>query len=522
MSDLVIFFYYFAKKIMLKTKFILLILDGWGIGDKSKSDAIYTAGTPNIDKLRASFPNSYLLTSGENVGLPKGQMGNSEVGHLNIGAGRIIYQDFVRINKAIEEHEIDKNETLLKAFQLSVKNNSTFHLIGLVSDGGVHSHQNHLIRLCELAHQNGVKDIAVHVLTDGRDTDPNSGIHYVKEVFERLKPTGAYAATLSGRYYTMDRDKRWERIKQGYDAMVNGIGKKSNNILQAIQESYDEGITDEFIKPVVFFDQTGKPRATIKEGDVVLCFNFRTDRLREITTVLTQKDMPEFGMHTIPLHYFTMTRYDKTFKNIDVLFDNVNINNTLGEIISNMGLKQLRIAETEKYPHVTFFFSGGREEVFKNEKRILVPSPKVATYDLQPEMSAPIVCEKLISEINTQIHDFICVNFANGDMVGHTGVYEAILKAVRVVDECVGKIIKVAQANGYEALIIADHGNADYAINPDGSPNTAHSLNPVPSILVSKQYKTIKPGILADVAPTVLTLMGIDIPNEMTGNVLVE
>lgn len=507
---------------MIRTKFILMILDGWGIGDKSKSDAIYTAGTPNIDKLKAQFPNSYLYTSGENVGLPEGQMGNSEVGHLNIGAGRVIYQDYVRINKAIKEHEIDKNETLLKAFKLAKEKNATFHLIGLVSNGGVHSHHDHLVRLCELAHQNGVKDIAIHFLTDGRDTDPYSGIHFVKEVIERIEPTGAYAATLSGRYYTMDRDKRWERIKQGYDVMVKGIGKKSNNILQAIQESYDEGVTDEFIKPVVLVDESNKPKATIKEGDVVLCFNFRTDRLREITTVLTQKNMPEFEMQIIPLHYFTLTRYDESFKGIEVLFDKVNINNTLGEIISNMGLKQLRIAETEKYPHVTFFFSGGHEEAFKNEKRILIPSPKVATYDLQPEMSAPIVCENLLNEIHAQSNDFICINFANGDMVGHTGVYEAIIKAVRVVDNCVGKIIEAAQTNGYEALIIADHGNADYAINPDGSPNTAHSLNPVPSILISNQYKSIKPGILADVAPTILTVMGIEIPKEMTGKVLVE
>lgn len=507
---------------MPRTKFLLIILDGWGIGDKTKSDAIFTAGTPNIDHLKSRFPNSYLYTSGENVGLPDGQMGNSEVGHLNIGAGRIIYQDFVRINKAIKEHEIENNKTLLNAFQIAKNQHSTFHLIGLVSDGGVHSHLEHLIRLCELANENGINDIAVHFLTDGRDTDPRSGIHYVKQVMERIKPTGAYAATLSGRYYTMDRDKRWERIKLGYDAMVNGIGKKSNNILQAIEESYNEGITDEFIKPVVFVDNNQKPLATIKENDVVLCFNFRTDRLREITTVLTQKDMPEFEMHNIPLHYFTMTRYDESFKGIEVLFDNVYINNTLGEIIANLGLKQLRIAETEKYPHVTFFFSGGREQLFENENRILIPSPKVATYDLQPEMSAPLVCEAVINQLNAQSNDFICLNFANGDMVGHTGVYNAILKAVRVVDDCVGKVIKAALTNGYEALIIADHGNADNAINPDGSPNTAHSLNPVPSILISEYFKTIKPGILADVAPTILTVMGIDIPKDMTGKSLVQ
>ncbi len=505
-----------------RTRFLLMILDGWGIGDKSKADAIYTAGTPNLDALMQTYPHSYLLTSGENVGLPDGQMGNSEVGHLNIGAGRIVYQDYVRINKAIREKTLDSNPVLLEAFKTAKERNATLHLLGLVSDGGVHSHQNHLIRLCELAHEYGVQDIAVHVLTDGRDTDPHSGIQYVAEVIEKISPTGAYIATLSGRYYTMDRDKRWERIKQGYDAMVKGIGKKSTNVLEAIQQSYDEGITDEFIKPVVFVDENDKPKALVKPNDVFLCFNFRTDRLREITTVLTQKDMPEYDMKTISLHYVTMTRYDESFQNIHVLFETENVNNTLGETISNLGLQQLRIAETEKYPHVTFFFSGGREEVFANEHRILIPSPKVATYDLQPEMSAPEVCNTVINEIRTQKHDFICLNFANGDMVGHTGVYEAILKAVRVVDECVGKVIKAALENQYEALIIADHGNADYAINPDGTPNTAHSLNPVPSILVSSHYKTLKPGILSDVAPTILTVMQLPIPQEMSGKILIE
>lgn len=507
---------------MIDTKLLLMILDGWGIGDKSRADAIYTAGTPNIDELKAQYPNSFLLTSGENVGLPDGQMGNSEVGHLNIGAGRIVYQDFVRINKAIREKTLDKNPVLLKAFEIARQNNVTLHFLGLISDGGVHSHQEHLIRLCELAHEHGVKDIAIHALTDGRDTDPHSGLGYLKEVSERIKHTGAYFATLSGRYYTMDRDKRWERIKQGYDAMVNGMGKKATNILQAIQESYDEGITDEFIKPVVFVDKDGNPLAQVKDGDVFICFNFRTDRLREITTVLTQKDMPDFGMHTIPLHYFTMTRYDESFKGIEVLFDTVNVSNTFGEYISTLGLKQLRIAETEKYPHVTFFFSGGREEVFNNEERILIPSPKVPTYDLQPEMSAPLVCEAVINQINTEKYDFICLNFANGDMVGHTGVYEAILKAVRVVDDCVGKVVKAAINHNYEVLIIADHGNADNAINPDGSPNTAHSLNPVPSILVSNRFPKIESGILADVAPTLLTMMGLSIPSEMTGKILIK
>lgn len=506
----------------LKTKFLLIILDGWGIGDKSKSDAIYTAGTPNIELLKQAYPNSYLMTSGENVGLPDGQMGNSEVGHLNIGAGRIVYQDFVRINKAIKEKTINTNPVLLQSFEIAKQRNATFHLIGLVSDGGVHSHLNHLVHLCELAHANGVKDIAIHILTDGRDTDPYSGLGYVKEVLEKIKHTGAYIATLAGRYYTMDRDKRWERVKQGYEAMVHGIGKKSTDVLSAIQESYNEGITDEFIKPVVFVNENGQPKAIVKPNDVFVCFNFRTDRLREITTVLTQNDMPEHNMYKIPLHYYTMTRYDESFKNVNVLFEAENTQHTLGEVIAQFGLSQLRIAETEKYPHVTFFFSGGREEVFENEERILIQSPKVATYDLQPEMSAPLVCSAVIKEIEKQKHDFICLNFANGDMVGHTGVYDAIIKAVRVVDDCVGKVVKSAIINNYEALIISDHGNADYAINPDSSPNTAHSLNPVPSILISKQYKTIKPGILADVAPTILTLMQLPIPNEMTGKILVE
>jgi len=505
-----------------RTKFLLVILDGWGIGDKSRSDAIYTAGTPNIDQLKKEYPHSYLLTCGENVGLPDGQMGNSEVGHLNIGAGRIVYQDFVRINKAIKEKTLDTNPVLLQSFQLAKQKNVTYHLIGLVSDGGVHSHINHLIRLCELANENGVNDIAIHILTDGRDTDPYSGFHYVSELLEKIKHTGAYVATLAGRYYTMDRDKRWERIKQGYDAMVHGIGKKSTDVLKAIKESYNEGITDEFIKPVVFVDENGQPKATVKQGDVFVCFNFRTDRLREITTVLSQKDMPENNMQTIPLHYFTMTRYDESFKNVNVLFETENTNNTLGEVLSRYGLTQLRIAETEKYPHVTFFFSGGREEKFENEERILIPSPKVATYDLQPEMSAPLVCDTVLKELEKQKYDFICLNFANGDMVGHTGVYDAIIKAVRTVDDCVGKVIRTAINNNYEAMIISDHGNADYAINPDGSPNTAHSLNPVPSILISKQYKKILPGILADVAPTILTLMELPIPTEMNGKILIE
>lgn len=500
---------------------MLIILDGWGIGDKSHSDAIYTANTPNLDKLNSEYPHSQLLTCGEDVGLPDGQMGNSEVGHLNIGSGRVVYQELVRINKAIREKTIDKNAILLKAFEIAKKNKSNLHFLGLIGDGGVHSHTNHLVRLCELANENNVKNVFIHVLTDGRDTDPHSGIEFIKELQEKTKNTNAIIASLVGRYYTMDRDKRWERIKVGYDLMINGIGKQSTNIINSIQESYNDGITDEFIKPIVIVDENKNPVGLVKPNDVFICFNFRSDRLREITTVLSQKNMPENGMKTIPLEYFTMTRYDESFKNVNILFDAVNIKNTIGETISKLGLHQLRIAETEKYPHVTFFFSGGREDVFENEKRIMIPSPKVATYDLQPEMSALIVCDALIAELNKKEHDFICLNFANGDMVGHTGFYEAILKAVETIDNCVGEVVKTAIKNNYELMIIADHGNADYAINPDGTPNTAHSLNPVPCLLISKRYNKIENGILADVAPTILKIMGIEIPKEMTGKTLV-
>ncbi len=500
---------------------MLIILDGWGIGDKSHSDAIYTANTPNLDKLNSEYPHSQLLTCGEDVGLPDGQMGNSEVGHLNIGAGRVVYQELVRINKAIREKTIDNNAMLLKAFKSAKERNSNLHLIGLVSDGGVHSHINHLVRLCELAKENKVKNVFIHVLTDGRDTDPHSGIEFIKELQEKTKNTTAKIASLVGRYYTMDRDKRWERVKVGYDLMVNGIGKKTSNIINAIQESYNEGVTDEFIKPIVVVGETQKPIGLVKPNDVFLCFNFRTDRLREITIALTQKDMPESGMKTIPLEYYTMTRYDESFKNINILFDADNVQNTLGEVISRLGLHQLRIAETEKYPHVTFFFSGGREDVFENEKRIMIPSPKVATYDLQPEMSAPIVRDAVIAELNKKEHDFICLNFANGDMVGHTGFYDSILKAIETIDSCVGDVVNTAIKNNYELIIMADHGNADYAVNHDGTPNTAHSLNPVPCILISKRFNKIDDGILADVAPTILKIMGIEIPKEMTGKILV-
>ena len=506
----------------LENRVLLMILDGWGIGDKSKSDAIFQGNTPNIDKLKEKYPNSQLLTSGENVGLPAGQMGNSEVGHLNIGAGRVVYQDLVKINKAIEDNSISENKVLVEAFNYAKKNNRSVHFLGLVSDGGVHSLSKHLYKLCDLTKDYDLKKVFIHALTDGRDTDPKSGYGFIEELENHLQKSNGEIASICGRYYTMDRDKRWERVKIGYDVLVSGIAKKTDNVLKAVKESYDDGITDEFIKPIVKVDNNGNPIGLINENDVVICFNYRTDRLREITIALTQRDMPEYEMNTIPLHYLTMTTYDESFKNINAIYTKENVKNTLAEIISNMGKKQIRIAETEKYAHVTFFFSGGRESKFKNEKRILIPSPKVATYDLQPEMSALLVKEEIVAELNKQETDFICLNFANGDMVGHTGIYSSILKAVETVDKCVGEVVETATKNNYTSIIIADHGNSDFAINPNGSPNTAHSLNPVPCILVSDNYKKINNGILADIAPTILKIMGIEIPKEMTGNVLVE
>ena len=506
---------------MQNKKVILIILDGWGIGDGSKGDVISQGNTPYIDYLKKNYPNSQLLTCSENVGLPEGQMGNSEVGHLNIGAGRIIYQYLVKINNAVKDNSIAKNRQIINAFDYAKKNNKSVHFIGLVSNGGVHSSDKHLFKLCDITKDYGLKKVYIHALTDGRDTDPKSGLGFIEELLEHIKNSNVKIASLTGRYYTMDRDKRWERIKQGYDLMVKGKGKKTKNILKAISESYDKGITDEFIKPIVIVDENNKAVGKIQPGDVVICFNFRTDRLRQITTVLTQKDFPEYNMHTIKLQYYTLTNYDEFFKDINVIYEKENVKNTLGELISNVGKKQIRIAETEKYAHVTFFFSGGREEKFNNEKRILIPSPKVATYDLQPEMSAYKVKDAIVAELKKQEADFICLNFANGDMVGHTGVYNAILKAVETIDNCVKEVVETARQNNYTALIIADHGNADNAINPDGTPNTAHSLNPVPCILVSNEYKKIKNGILADLAPTILKLLGMDVPVEMTGNILV-
>ncbi len=509
-------------KMTIQKKVILMILDGWGKGKGNKADIISAAYTPNYDYYLKNYPNSELLASGENVGLPNGQMGNSEVGHLNIGAGRVVYQDLVRVNKEIENGNFFTNPILTQAFKFAIENDKQVHLIGLVSDGGVHSTDDHLLALAKLSDNLGAKKTFIHALTDGRDTDPKSGLGFFNKVTSALKSSNVKIASLVGRYYTMDRDKRWERVKVGYDLMVNGIGEKSTDILASIQKSYDQGVTDEFIKPIVMVDDSGNPLATIQPDDVVICFNFRTDRLRQITTALSQQDFPEFGTKAMPLQYYTMTRYDESFKNVNIVYDKDNLNNTIGEIFSKNGLNQLRIAETEKYAHVTFFFSGGREDVFKNESRVMVPSPKVATYDLQPEMSAPIVKKALIEEIEKNIHNLIVVNFANGDMVGHTGVYDAIKTAVETVDKCVGEVVKAATKKDYAIMIIADHGNADNAVNADGSPNTAHSLNPVPCILINSEFNSLKNGILADVSPTLLKIAGLELPDEMTGNVLVK
>jgi len=506
----------------MNKKVMLMILDGWGIGKKNKSDVIYNANTPNMDKLTKQFANAQLQASGQNVGLPDGQMGNSEVGHLNIGAGRIVYQDLVKINQAVKDRSIEQNEEIVKAWQYAKENNKAVHLVGLVSDGGVHSSNKHLYKLAKMADAAGIENINIHALTDGRDTDPKSGKGFIQELQNEVEGTNAKIASIVGRYYGMDRDKRWERIKLAYDLYVHGKGKSSKDPVQAMQASYDDGVTDEFIKPVVITNENDEPTGTIKEGDVVFCFNFRTDRLREMTIVLTQQDMPEHDMHTMQLYYLTMTRYDDSFQNVHIPFDKENLKDTMGAVLAKEGKKQIRIAETEKYAHVTFFFSGGQEKEFENEKRILIPSPKVATYDMQPEMSAYKVKDAIVEELHKAETDFVCLNFANGDMVGHTGVYEAIEKAVEAVDECVGDVVEAARQNDYELVIIADHGNADNAVNPDESPNTAHSLNAVPIIVVSDRYKKVNNGILADVAPTILEMMGLQRPEAMTGKPLVE
>ena len=511
------------KKVIMKNKkALLMILDGWGIGDGSKADVISQVPTPNITYYKDNFPNSRLHASGEDVGLPEGQMGNSEVGHLNIGAGRIIYQDLVKINKECKTGEIRNNKVLKEAFSYARDNKKQVHFMGLLSDGGVHSLDKHLYHLCDMTMDYGLNEVFIHGFGDGRDTDPRSGAVYMINLLDHLKKSNGRVASFIGRYYAMDRDKRWERIKEAYDLIVNGIGTPAENIIDAMQDSYLKGVTDEFMKPIVITDNQGNAIGKIKEGDVIVFFNYRNDRAKELTIVLTQKDMPEFSMKTIPLYYCTMTPYDATFRGLHVIYPKENAGNTMGEVLSVNGRSQLRIAETEKYAHVTFFFSGGREEKFKNEERIMIPSPKVATYDLQPEMSAYGVKDAVIAAIEKNNPDFICLNYANCDMVGHTGVYEAIEKAVQTVDECAGEVIRAARNAGYDIMIIADHGNADMAVNPDGSPNTAHSLNPVPVILVTDDYKTITEGILADVAPTILSIMGVEIPKEMTGKVLVK
>lgn len=502
-------------------KVTLIILDGWGIGDGTKSDAIANANTPFVDSLYKKYPHAKLLTSGENVGLPEGQMGNSEVGHLNIGAGRVVYQDFALINKAVREKTIDKNATLLNAFAYAKQKNKSVHFIGLVSEGGVHSSQAHLHYLCDLAKQHDLENVFIHAFTDGRDTDPKSGLEYIKNLDNHLQNSSGKIASIVGRYYAMDRDKRWERVKLAYDLLVKGIGDTTTSAVEALEKSYNAGITDEFIKPIIVTDKEGKALATIQEDDVVICFNFRTDRCREITQVLTQQEMPDFGMHTLPLYYVTMTNYDATFKNVHVMYDKDNLVNTLGEVLEKNNKKQIRIAETEKYPHVTFFFSGGREKEFIGEKRIMAASPKVATYDLQPEMSAIELTDAIIPELKKGETDFVCLNFANPDMVGHTGVYSAIVKAVEAVDSCVKRVVETGLENGYSFIIIADHGNADVAINADGSPNTAHTTNPVPCILIDADYKKISDGKLADIAPSILKILGVEIPQEMSGICLI-
>ena len=499
-------------------KALLMILDGWGIGNHTKSDVIYSTPTPYWDSLLAKYPHSQLQASGENVGLPDGQMGNSEVGHLNIGAGRVLYQDLVKINKSIADKSILKNKEIVSAFTYAKESGKAIHFMGLTSNGGVHSSLEHLFALCDIAKEYGLEKVYLHCFMDGRDTDPKSGKGFIEEVEAHCKQSAGVIASIVGRFYAMDRDKRWNRVKEAYDLLVEGKGKQATDMVKAMQESYDEGVTDEFIKPI----NNATVDGTIKEGDAVIFFNYRNDRAKELTIVLTQQDMPEEGMKTIPgLQYYCMTPYDASFKGVHILFDKENVQDTLGEYLSRNGKKQLHIAETEKYAHVTFFFNGGREAPFDGEDRILVPSPKVATYDLKPEMSAYEVKDKLVEAIGTEKYDFIVVNYANGDMVGHTGVYEAIEKAVVTIDNCVKDTVEAAKAHGYEVIIIADHGNADNAINADGTPNTAHSLNPVPCVYVTEKAGVeIHDGILADVAPSILKIMGMEQPSDMTGKAL--
>ncbi len=501
---------------------ILIIMDGWGHGKIKDADAVAHASTPFVSSLYDKYPHSELVTCGEAVGLPEGQMGNSEVGHLNIGAGRIVNQELQRINIAVREGELDKNPVLLRALHHAAAHKKNLHLMGLVSDGGVHSHISHLEALTRIAKDNGLSDVFIHAFTDGRDTDPKSGIGFLERLQSHLDKTTGKIATITGRYYAMDRDKRWPRVKLAYDALVNSVGEKTTDIFGAMAGSYAAGMSDEFIKPIIHTNAAGQPLAAIRPEDVVICFNFRTDRCREITTVLTQQDMPEAGMHILPLDYTTMTEYDKTFKNIAVIFKNEDITRTIGEILSENNIPQIRIAETEKYPHVTFFFSGGREKEFTGEKRLMQPSPKVATYDLQPEMSAHEITAAILPEIERKSAGFICLNFANADMVGHTGVWEAAIKAVETVDRCVEQVVTAALRNEYVVFLTADHGNADYMINDNGTPNTAHTLNLVPFFIISDRFTgRVQNGKLGDIAPTILHFLGLPIPTEMTGKVLV-
>ena len=504
---------------MENKKVILIIMDGWGLGKVKSSDAIQHAKTPFVSSLYTKYPNTTLVTCGEDVGLPEGQMGNSEVGHLNLGAGRIVYQELQRINVAIKTGEFATNPTLLAAIDFAKQNNKPLHLMGLVSDGGVHSHTNHLKALTSLCAEKGLHNVLIHAFTDGRDTDPKSGLGFLTDLQQHLNKTTGHIATIIGRYYAMDRDKRWERVKLAYDALVHGTGQKASDVLAAVKTSYEENVTDEFIKPII---NSNIQQSNINDGDAVICFNFRTDRCREITQVLTQTDFPDFGMKKLDLNYTTMTQYDHTYKNVHVVFENDDLENTLGEILQQNNKTQIRIAETEKYPHVSFFFSGGREKEFTGERRIMIQSPKVATYDLQPEMSAYAVTDAIVKEIENDPADFICLNFANADMVGHTGVWNAVIKAVETVDSCVEKVVTAALKEDYAVFILADHGNADYEINEDGTPNTAHTLNLVPFFIVDNNWKgTIKNGKLGDIAPTILTMMDLPIPPQMTGNVLI-
>ncbi|MFD0992518.1 2,3-bisphosphoglycerate-independent phosphoglycerate mutase [Tenacibaculum geojense] len=506
----------------MNKKVILMILDGWGITQNPKVSAIYNAKTPFINSLYDKFPTASLRTDGEHVGLPEGQMGNSEVGHMNLGAGRIVYQNLAKINNAVKDGSLANEKPLIDAFNYAKKNNKNVHFLGLVSNGGIHSHINHLKGLLSAAKNNGLAtNVFLHAFTDGRDCDPKSGNFFINEIQDHMQKTTGELASITGRYYAMDRDNRWERVALAYNAIVNGQGIKSTNASKSILKSYDDNVTDEFIKPIIMVDEHNQPKGNIQPDDVIVLFNFRTDRGRQLTQALSQQDFPEYNIKKLPLYFVTMTNYDATFKNINVIYDNKNIENTLGEVLANAGKQQIRIAETEKYPHVTFFFSGGREKEFKGEKRLLCPSPKVATYDLKPEMSAFEIKDAIVPELQKGDIDFVCLNFANGDMVGHTGVFEAAVKACEAVDTCVKEVITTALDNNYTTLLIADHGNCETMINPDGSPHTAHTTNPVPFIVIDNDIKKIKDGILGDIAPTILHLMNVAQPKEMTQKSLI-